>query len=91
MIIHYNNDTPVDLTDAIIRVQFRRQVSSPTFYAFTVTKEYPLEGMILLTMDKDQTTLLKEGRYVFDGDYEINGQRISFVKGVVNVYARVTR
>ena len=91
LIVHYPDDTPVDLTGAIIRVQFRKTMTSPTVYSFTVVPESLIDGTILLTMSKTDTANLKDGRYIFDGDYEIGGNCYAFVKGTVTVYPRVTR
>jgi hypothetical protein len=91
LVVHYKNDQPVDLTDATINVVFRRSLTSNVSFSFTVTKEDPANGTILLTMSATDTQNLN-GRYVFGGDYQLpNGAKYVFIKGILNVSPRVTR
>lgn len=91
LVVHYKNDEPVDLRDAVINVVFRRSLTSNVSHSFTVTKEDPINGTILLTLSATDTQNLN-GRYVFGGDYQLpSGAKYVFVKGVLNVNPRVTR
>lgn len=91
LVVHYKNDQPVDLTNAIINVAFRRSLTSNVSYSFTVTKEDPINGIILLTMLATDTQTLN-GRYVFGGDYQLpSGAKYVFIKGILNVSPRVTQ
>lgn len=92
VVIHYRNDTPVDLTDCDVAVTFRRSLTSPTAYTFDVVKEDAQNGVILLTMTAENTATIQAGRYVFDGEYTLpTGEKYSFVQGILTVYPRVTR
>lgn len=90
IVCYRKSNTPVDLTDTVIRVVFRRSLTSTVSHAFTVVMEDPVNGTILITMDATDTACL-HGRYVFGGDYQLpSGAKYTFIKGILNVNPRVT-
>lgn len=91
MVIHHQDDTPVDLTGATIRAQFRKSSTSTTVLFFNVDVEEQENGTIIISLTKEQTASLTPGRYIYACDYQIGDDCINFVKGQVIVSPRVTQ
>jgi hypothetical protein len=89
--ISQDDGSPVDLTNATIRSQVRRSYTSTVSFPFTITKMDQVLGKIKLSMTAAQTAGMRDGRYVYDAEYQIGDITIRFLKGLVTVYPRVTR
>lgn len=91
MVVHHENDDPVDLVYAKIGARFRKSVSSPVVYNFNVEKEDAANGTIILRLSKELTTALSAGRYVYSVDYTIDDECVAITQGQVVVSPRVTQ
>jgi hypothetical protein len=82
---------PVNLTGATLRSQIRKSYTSTTSYDLTITPVDLATGQIKFELSNTLTASLKDGRYVYDAEYVLNGLITRFVKGLVTVYPRVTQ
>lgn len=81
----------VNLTGGSLRSEARLSFSSTTSYPFTVTVVDAVNGIITLSMTNEQTSLMKAGRYVYDGLFEIGDVISRFIQGIVTVNPGVTQ
>src|SRR4051812_297051 len=91
MTIHHQDDTPVDLTGATIRAQYRKSSTSPLVFDIVAEIEDHLAGTVILSLTKEQTAAMSAGRYIYAGDYILGADCIRFVIGQIVVSPRVTQ
>lgn len=81
----------VNLTGGTLRSEVRLSYTSAISYPFTVTVVDAVNGVIQLSMTNEQTSLMKAGRYVYDGLFEIGDVISRFIQGLVTVTPSVTQ
>lgn len=84
--------TPIDLTPYNVRGQIRKTYSSLTSVEIGCTKTTN-QGEVKLTLTNSQTSLMRDGRYVYDIEivHAILGTVIRVVEGQITVTPRATR
>lgn len=84
--------TARNLSNYSARGQLRRSYHSVSNVAFTVEINNPSEGEIQISLNADQTSNLKYGRYVYDLELIDNSYAVErLLEGIVTVYPEVTR
>lgn len=87
-------DGIVDLTNYIAAAQLRRSYKSVSSIDFDVVIVSPASlGRVVMKLTAEQTSTLKEGRYVFDLEIKntVNGEVYRVVEGQIIVNPGVTR
>ena len=81
-----------NLTGFSGRGQLKRSYFATSNVAFTVTIPNPSEGEVVLSLNADQTSNLKYGRYVYDVELVSNTFNVErIIEGIVTVYPEVTK
>lgn len=75
----------VDLTNATVSANMRRDYTSITIIPFTVTVVDASSGSLLLGLSATQTAALWPGRYVYDATYTIGSNVVRIIEGIVVV------
>jgi len=84
--------SPRDLTDIEIASKMRKAYASPNATTFTVHTPSPEEGTIKLTLTREETLAIREGRYVYDVVVlDLDGEDVRVLEGIVSVTPGVTR
>jgi hypothetical protein len=86
------NRQAVDLTDCIVTATIRKEFVSEDYVLFADTITDPDSGIVQISLTKEQTAALVEGRYVYDAYLEQpDGTTTRIVEGVAEVSPFVTR
>ena len=86
---------PYDLTNIVGKSQMKKSYASANVTAeFVVTINNPTQGIIYLTMDRETTSNIAPGRYVYDVVIKDTTNNINTVtrvlEGIINVTPSVT-
>jgi hypothetical protein len=89
-------DGPMNIAGYGITAQLRKNYSSSSAVSFTPSIVDSVNGIIKIELSKEQTTLLRPGRYVYDiaiqpGGLESNSDRSKAIEGMALVRPGVTR
>jgi hypothetical protein len=77
---------PIDLTGCTFLSRMRKHYSSDVFYEFIVTPSVPLTGGIInISMFREDTELIPEGRYLYDILITFNNVTTKVIEGTVLV------
>lgn len=90
-VIGDDSGAPIDITNYTIQSQIRKSYIAPSSFAFNITKTDPINGVVQLSLTPNQTTALKNGRFLYDAQYVNGSQSVKFIKGILTVYPSVTR
>jgi hypothetical protein len=82
---------PFNLTGWTATSQIRRTYASSVAQIFTTQIDVPTNGIIVLGLTDEMSSVLKPGRYVYDVVIEKNGEIYRAIEGIVTVNASVTR
>lgn len=86
------DNVPLDLSAYTAAGQIRRNYTSSAFTPLTASVLAPaIEGQIRLSLTKEQTLMIKPGRYVYDAIITDGTHTIRVVEGQVEVSPGVTR
>lgn len=81
----------LDLSGSSSSATLKKTYSSSLSVSFASTITSPLEGIISISLNADQTTALKPGRYVYDVKLTTqNGKELKAVEGAALVRPGVT-
>jgi len=91
-VVYNNNNNPRDLTDYTGLAKIKKSYYSTTYVSFLVTfSSTRTDGIVNLNLTSSQTSLMEQGRYLYDVVLsDPSNKKIRVIEGVVTINPGVT-
>lgn len=91
--LNNQNGTPINLTDFLVKSQFRKSYQSSTAVTFTVTVHNALQGKIRIQLPADSSSNVAAGRYLYDVEItsSLTSEKKRVLEGIVVLTPEITK